>query len=188
VARFYAAALREAVRMDDQRALEQASSPRSLVSLLRMARGRRQVVEIGTSAGWAALALALDDERRQVTSVDPFPHPRREHYAALVPGDVRARIAFVEAYGEAGPPLGLEVDLLFIDEAHQREGVVACFRAWRPALAPGALVVFHDYDPSWPGVIEAIEDLNLEGHVRAKSFVWQAPGLSSGPSSGSPRL
>jgi predicted O-methyltransferase YrrM len=176
VARFYAAALRNAELVGDERALEQGSTPISLMWLLRFARGRRQVVEIGTSAGWAALALALADPRRHVVSVDPFPHPHRERYAALVPPETRERVEFIDAYGEAGPPAGLEADFLFIDEAHEHAGVVACFRAWRAALVPGALVVFHDYDPSWPGVVSAVDELGLRGRIRASSFIWRAPG------------
>lgn len=176
VAEFYDAARAEAERLGDERALEQGSSARSLAWLLRLARGRRQVVEIGTSAGWAAIALALADPERHVTSLDPFPHPQRDRYRQLVPVDVRKRTEFVRRDGRERPPPGQPpVDFLFIDEAHEREGVVACFLAWRPALAPGAVVVFHDYDESWPGVIEAVEELGLEGRVRGKSFVWSAP-------------
>jgi predicted O-methyltransferase YrrM len=178
-ANFYRAALAEATRIDDQRALEQASSRRSLATLLRLARGHKQIAEIGTSAGWAALALALAEDERRVVSLDPFPHPERERYSALVPPDVRSRVEFLERYGEQGPPPGqAPVDFLFIDEAHEQAGVVACFRAWRQALAPEALVVFHDYDPSWPGVA-AVDELRLSGRVRAKSFIWRAPGQAT---------
>jgi predicted O-methyltransferase YrrM len=175
VRRFYRAAELEAERVDDRRALETATAPLALARLLRLAAGRRTVAEIGTAAGWTALSFALADERRSVFSLDPFPHPGRDRYAELVPESVHSRVEFVEAYGEAGAPPGVEPDLLFIDEAHEREGVVACFRAWRPALAPGALVVFHDYDLGWPGVIEAVDELGLEGRVRAKSFIWRVP-------------
>jgi predicted O-methyltransferase YrrM len=173
---FYRAAEREGERLDDARALEEKSSAVSLAWLLHFARGRRQIAEIGTSAGWAALALVLADNRRHVLTVDPFPHPNRDRYAALVPAGARRRVEFVEAYGEVGPSPGLQFDFLFIDEAHEHDGVVACFRAWRPALAPGALVVFHDYHPTWPGVIGAVAELGLRGRVRASSFVWRAPG------------
>ena len=45
---------------------------------------------------------------------------------------------------------------------------------WRPALAPDAIVAFHDYDhPDFPGVREAIEELGLDGEARGGLFVWR---------------
>jgi predicted O-methyltransferase YrrM len=176
-ASFYTNALAEATRLNDQRTLEQRSSPRSLAALVCFAHGRKHVVEIGTSAGWAALPLALVDEERRVVTLDPFPHPHREYYAALLPPPVRSRVDFLERYGEQGPlPDQSPVDFLFIDEAHERTGVMTCFRAWRHALESGGLVVFHDYDSTWPGVIDAVRELGLSDRVRAKSFIWRAPG------------
>ena len=175
VRRFYLAAEREAKRLGDERTLEERSTALSLRQLLRWARGRQTVAEIGTSAGWAAIALALADQDRQVITLDPFPHPQRHRYLALVPEQVRDRVQLVSARGEDGPPASLRPDFLFIDEAHEHQGVVACFQAWRPALQPGALVVFHDYHSTWPGVISAVQELGLDGEVRQTSFLWRAP-------------
>ena len=47
--------------------------------------------------------------------------------------------------------------------------------AWRPALAPGALVLFHDYGhPGFPGVAEAVSKLGLHGSADGGIFVWRA--------------
>ena len=57
--------------------------------------------------------------------------------------------------------------MLFIDSSHEREPTVLEFTAWRPRLAPGAVVVFDDHGhPDWPGVAEAVGDLGLAGEVR----------------------
>jgi hypothetical protein len=71
---------------------------------------------------------------------------------------------------------GEGVELLFIDSSHERAPTVLEFRAWRPLLGPGAVVVFDDYGhPDWPGVAEAVADLGLDGEVRGGLFVWRAP-------------
>lgn len=47
-------------------------------------------------------------------------------------------------------------------------------RAWRPALTPGALVVFDDHThPDFPGVREAVEELGLGGAQHGTLFVHE---------------
>ena len=53
--------------------------------------------------------------------------------------------------------------------------MLRAFAAWRGALAPGAIVVFHDYGhPAYPGVREAVNELGLRGSERGGVFVWRA--------------
>ena len=140
-----------------------------MAELRRLARGRRNVVELGTGPGWTALALALADRRRRVTTYDPVVHDHRYEYAALA-GDAAERVCWVTAPGTEAE--GEDVDLLFVDSTHEREPTVAEFRAWQPRLAPGAVVAFHDYDhPAFPGVRDAVEALGLSGEVRGGMFV-----------------
>jgi cephalosporin hydroxylase len=68
------------------------------------------------------------------------------------------------------------VDFLFVDSTHERDDTIAEVEAWRPRLAPGALVVLHDYgNPAFPGVGEAVAALGLRGESRGGCFVWRAP-------------
>ena len=175
VARFYFRARRTAARSGDSFSLPSVTRPHDLALLIDLARGRREVVEVGTGTAWTAIALALADRRRRVTTYDPVARPEREHYLALVPDSVRARIEFVEAGGEAGPR-GTRPGLLFVDSSHEREETVATFRAWEPALPPGAVVAFHDYgEEDYPGVTKAVGELGLEGEVHGPLFVWRKP-------------
>ena len=176
VRRFLWRARRLARRLGHDWALQAATRPRDVALLLRLARGRPRVVELGTGPGWTAIALALADPDRRVTSYDPVVHEHRARYLALAP-EAAARLRFVTAEGGAvaDPPEG-EIDLLFIDSTHEREPTVAEFRAWCERLAPGALVAFHDFGHrEFPGVAEAVEELGLEGEVRGGMFVWSAP-------------
>ena len=153
--------------------LEAATRAGDVAELLRLARGRRHVVELGTGPGWTAIALALADPARRVTTFDPVVHDHRAEYAGLAP-DAAARVEWVAEPGERARGEGVE--LLFVDSTHEREPTLAEFRAWRPRLAPGALVAFHDYGhPDFPGVEEAVQELGLDGERRGGMFVWSVP-------------
>lgn len=63
-----------------------------------------------------------------------------------------------------GPPIGL----LFIDADHAEASVRADYEAWKPHLAPGAVVIFDDYLSSRsPGVRAAVKALGLHVSVAA---------------------
>ncbi|MHB8241749.1 MAG: class I SAM-dependent methyltransferase [Solirubrobacteraceae bacterium] len=178
VALFYLRARRLARRTGDRFSLDSAARPAELADLLELSMERRTVVELGTGTAWSTLALAIEDRERSVISYDPTVRGEREGYLGLVSADVRARIELRAEPDTAGPhPGDAPVDFLFIDSLHEREPAAAAFRAWRAALAPGAVVVFHDYGhPAYPGVAEAVSDLGLDGRRSGGQFVWRAPG------------
>ena len=177
VARFCWCARRHARRTGDRFSLDSAARPADLAELLALARGRTTVVELGTGTAWSAIALALDDRARRVLSCDPCVRPEREAYLDLAGLGVRERIELREEPDSVGPqPGNPPVELLFIDSSHEREPTVTAFRAWRGALARGAVVVFHDHShPDYPGVREAVADLELAGRETGGLFVWRAP-------------
>jgi hypothetical protein len=179
VARFFWRAYRHAHRTEDRFSLASAARPTELAELLALARDRKSVVELGTGTAWSAIALALDDHMRRVVTYDPCTRPEREGYLDLVGPRVRGCIEFRNEPDSRGPRDGESVELLFIDSSHDRDSVMAAFRAWRDALVPGAIVAFHDYDhPSYPGVREAILGLGLLGRRHGGLYVWSA--LSNG--------
>jgi predicted O-methyltransferase YrrM len=169
-------ARRLAKRSGHEWGLQAATGGGDLAELLSLARGRELVVELGTGPGWTAIALALDDPARRVVTYDPVEHENRAEYLALA-GDAAARIEWVAAEGASGATASAEpVPMLFVDSTHEREPTLEEFAAWRPRLAPGAVVAFHDYGhPEFPGVEEAVRELGLEGERRGGMFVWRAP-------------
>jgi predicted O-methyltransferase YrrM len=177
VARFHWRARRHALRAGDHFSLASAARPGELAQLLSLARGRLAVVELGTGTAWSAIALALDDRARSIVSYDPSVRAEREAYLDLAGRQARERIELRAEPDARGPHVGdAPAQLLFIDSEHRRQPVLAAFRAWRGALAPGAVVVFHDYaHPEYPGVREAVAELGLQGSERGGVFVWQAP-------------
>jgi predicted O-methyltransferase YrrM len=173
VAWFTLRARRRARSGGDEFSLRSALRPRKLAALLDTAAGAHNVVELGTGTGWTTIALALADPARTVLSYDIVAR-ERDPYLALVADSVRERITFVTAPGEVGPGERSGVELLFVDSSHECEPTLAQIAAWRPALAPGALVVFDDYEhPDYPGVAEAVRALGAQGSARASMFIWR---------------
>jgi len=173
VAWFNLRARRVARRGGDAFSLQSALRPAKLAALLDAAAGRRVLVELGTGTAWTTIALALADPARKIVSYD-IVERERATYLALVPDSVRSRITFVTAPAEDGPGEVSGVELLFVDSSHERDATVAQIAVWRPALAPGALIVFDDYGhPEFPGVAQAVAALGATGTVRASMFLWQ---------------
>ncbi len=176
VAVFFLRARGRARRRRDRFSLGSAARPSELAALLALAGGRRAIVELGTGTGWTAAALAVADDRRRVISYDPTERPERAGYLRLA-GPAAGRVHLRALPDDAGPSDGdPPVELLFIDSSHEREATVRAFGAWSAALAPGAVVVFHDYGhPGYPGVAAAVADLGLAGEREGGLFVWRAP-------------
>jgi predicted O-methyltransferase YrrM len=176
VAVFYVRAWWIAVRSADGYSLLVVTRPADVRTLLALADGHRSVVELGTATAWTAAALALADEHRMVASYDPAVRPERTRYLGLLRLRDRSRIALHTVRAEDVRPDAGSAGFVFIDCAHDRVTTSAAFRAWQPAVAPGGVAAFHDYDhPDYPGVREAIEELGLAGEVRGGLFIWRKP-------------
>jgi predicted O-methyltransferase YrrM len=79
--------------------------------------------------------------------------------------------------GGLGPRDPPPVDAVFIDSSHEYHETVSTFRSWEPAVAPGGVIAFHDWqDDAYPGVTEAVRALGLEGEARGHLFVWRKGG------------
>jgi hypothetical protein len=130
------------------------------------------VVELGTGTAWTAISLAIAENDRDVVTYDPVLRVERERYLALADQSARNRVVFVDEQGSTGPRDGAKVNLLYIDSAHERQVVLDELEAWRPALAPGAVVVLDDFThPEFPGVREAVRELGLNGAQHGTLFV-----------------
>ncbi len=133
--------------------------------LLRAAAEARRVVEIGVYEGSSAVALCRHlGPGAELHLVDPFGHhpdalpsgwgatewATRRAVARAARGGPRVHwhVALSErvAAGWSG-----EVDLVFIDGDHSEHGVELDWNAWRPFVAVGGHVVFHDARADQPG-------------------------------------
>jgi predicted O-methyltransferase YrrM len=179
VAWFYWRADRVARRTEDRWSLDSAVRPAEAAQLIELARGRKAVAELGTGTAWSAIILALADDGRRVITCDPVVRDERTRYLSLVRPGVRERIELVTATGTDAARSLSSVDMVFIDSSHERADTIAEFEAWRPLLGDAGVVAFHDYGhPTYPGVAEAIRELELQGESENGLFVWNAAGAA----------
>jgi hypothetical protein len=113
-----------------------------------------------------------------VVTYDPVEQPGQVWYLGLAGAEARARVHLRHEPGQRGPrDADPPVDFLFIDiGGHSRADTVAAFVAWRSSLARDAVVAFHDYGESFPGVAMAVAQLGLKGEKLGQSlFVCRFP-------------
>lgn len=67
---------------------------------------------------------------------------------------------------------GVKVRLLFIDGDHSKAGVENDIRLFFPLLQPGGIVVFDDFSPHFPGLVEAVSQL-IATHRLERVFSYQ---------------
>jgi predicted O-methyltransferase YrrM len=143
--------------------------------LIKLARGRRKVAELGTGTAWTAIALALADGERRVMTCDPIIRAERDLYLSLVGAGVRERIELLTVPGSVAARTAPSMDMVFIDSSHERSETISEFQAWYPLLGTAGIVAFHDFGhPLYPGVAEAVRELGLEGEASGGVFVWRA--------------
>lgn len=53
----------------------------------------------------------------------------------------------------------VKFDMIFIDASHDYLNVCRDILAWKPLLSPSGILSGHDYRPSYPGVIQAVNEL-----------------------------
>jgi predicted O-methyltransferase YrrM len=158
----------------------------TLMQLAAYAPGEGCVVEVGSFKGLSSCWLGMGVERRGagvVYAVDHFKgSPEHQPGQSHADPDVVASGSTLPAFRANVQKAGLEkfvepvelasldaarawpasargpIRLLFIDGDHSYQASKADFEAWRPHLARGALVCFHDVG-SWEGVTRYYQEL-----------------------------
>ena len=141
-------------------------------------------VEIGSLFGASLAMMMQDDIKRQATFIgidlfdgyygnkpDPVTHikPTLEIVRENIKKTNKYNQNHILIKGSSYHPttistfdnLNLKIDLLFIDGDHSYYGATIDFLSYFPYLNQGAFVVFDNYS-DWPGVKEAVKNLNFE--------------------------
>jgi predicted O-methyltransferase YrrM len=132
--------------------------------------GTSAIVEIGSYKGRSTLLLALaaSELGRGTTVVAIDPHTGyhfgngADTYDALVSALEAAGVTSVvdvRRERSADAELELPIALGFVDGLHDADSVREDRTQIARRLVPGGLVAFHDYTESFPGVVEAVNEL-----------------------------
>lgn len=153
------------------------------------------IVEIGSYRGRSAVALASGlrkGSKIRIFAVDPHEEFRGVRGGEFGPADQAAlyRNLSRTGAGEAVAVVSLpsiqaaaawpqpNIGLLWLDGDHSYDAVSADFASWRPHLAPGSAVAFHDCDTE--DVARVLDELENTGDLvrqgRIDSLTWCALG------------
>ena len=64
------------------------------------------------------------------------------------------------------------LDFVFLDAAHDYDGIKREIEAWLPRVRPGGVIAGHDHTKDYPGVIQAVTEL-LPGAEILRSSFWK---------------
>ena len=100
-----------------------------------------------------------------------FDKIKRQFYGMVRPFTDRCTVMEMDSLEAAGRVPDASLDFVFIDAQHTYDCVKADILAWRPKLKPGGWLTGHDYQPKFPGVIKAVDEL-VPGSKLLKHSVW----------------
>ncbi|MCG3131014.1 MAG: hypothetical protein FLDDKLPJ_01789 [Phycisphaerae bacterium] len=131
------------------------------------ARGRGHVYAVDTFAGTKEGGSSYDAIARHGGTT--WPAFRRRVREAGLEERTTALIGDTVEQAKAYP--GGPIRMLLIDADHSFEGVRRDFEAWRPRVAPGGLIVFHDYAMPEAGVRRYVDEV-----VTRRDDIENSPG------------
>lgn len=170
-----------------------------LRALARHVPSDQAIVEIGTYQGASAVALgegSRNGNKAHVYSIDPHDLPgertttgkgplpanpvdytdpaiRRAAQRNIRDAGLDSIVTLIRGFSTdvaAEWPQEEPVGLLFIDGDHRQSAVRRDYAAWEPHLAETAYIAWDDYNPGFPGVIKAVEQLISKGLITAPIF------------------
>lgn len=133
-------------------------------------------VEVGVFKGRSAAYMAVEiiNSGKQITfdAIDHFQgspeHGNVSHilYNATVQ-NLKPVEGYVNIIKQASPEASKNYEdgsltFVFIDGGHDYDSVMADLRAWWPKVKVSGQLTGDDYQPSWPGVIKAVNDFSEE--------------------------
>lgn len=165
-----------------------------LYTLCLMQEAIGDVVEIGSWQGRSSSFLAraaADSKNGQFYAIDHFRGNLGKEDAYVVGKDDLSDLKgnFLENIRKVGLESSVElldlpnadaslrftseqIRFLFIDGDHTAEGVSKDIELFFPKLCPGAIVVFDDFSPAFPGLVNVLDSLLTQNHI-SQRFSYQ---------------
>ena len=150
-------------------------------------------VEIGVWKGATSIFMSRHAQHTDVIGIDPFAYERQreeaEGYRKALQGN--GTIHWIKSYSSSAIPElqqqlnGKEIDILFIDGAHDEMNVRIDFELYVPLVSIGGFIVFDDFlDTGYSdGVRLSIMKLIEEGQINMERYdiIGSVPNLGAGP-------
>jgi predicted O-methyltransferase YrrM len=149
------------------------------------------VVEIGAYAGESTLILSKYFS--SVVAIDPWTWESGEELWEGFTGDETRNMPKCESVEEAfdaniqfipnitkmkafdydvvGQFDDESLAVVYIDSIHTYESVIATAKRWMPKIEKGGYLAGHDFSPSWPGVVRAVDEISVELGIQPKTYV-----------------
>ena len=123
--------------------------------------------ELGVDKGLLFHRLLRDHQTLSLIGVDVFPVPERRDRCEGIAAEYaeRASLLIMRTEDAAGMVVDGSLDFVFIDADHSYASVVTDIALWLPKVKVGGWIGGHDYNPKWPGVVRAVDEL-FGGRVR----------------------
>ena len=133
-----------------------------LTYLAECASKSKCIVEIGCYMGRSGRAWA-DNTEGIVFCVDTWRDGGEPNFYQNLADVLESKIHKVKMPSQAAAKMfrdaGITFDCIFIDADHDYDNIHADILAWRPLLRDGGILAGHDYQPPFPGVIQAVQEL-----------------------------
>lgn len=65
-----------------------------------------------------------------------------------------------------------DLDFVYVDAAHDYEHCLADIKAWLPKVKKGGVIAGHDFDPVFPGVKKAVEEMFAGRYTLVGAQSW----------------
>lgn len=135
--------------------IEGAMHPSELNWLYLTAKRMDSIVELGSLKGRSTYAL-LSGCKGTVHAVDNFKRGTYKAFIDNVGHFENLKVYKMDSVKAARKFKDNSIDMVFIDANHSYKSVRADINAWLPKVKK--LICGHDYDPSWSGVVKAVNE------------------------------
>lgn len=131
-------------------------------------RNARRIFEFGTYMGRTTVGLASIDADVTVTTLNlsPSEDTRYGPYIGRLIKDSPYRDRITQVFSDSKKfdtaPYAKSMDYIFIDADHSYDAVKNDTEKSLEMLAPGGMIIWHDYAPKSPGVYGYLQELSLQ--------------------------
>ena len=105
------------------------------------------IVNIGAAQGVSTLAMLEARPDCFIFSVDMGACPQEYDNLMRAGLDIYRVVRVLGRSQDIGLKWPYQIDMVFIDGDHSKNGVRGDIKAWRPKVRPGGIISFHDYIP-----------------------------------------